>query len=99
MRAFTHLTTFRGAAELATWLTRIAINEALGRLRRRRPRADLAELEAAGADDTRVIPFPRRPPVPRPRPAAPRLAACSSSASTRCPGRCASCSSCATSRG
>ena len=24
VRAFTHLTTFRGAAELATWLTRIA---------------------------------------------------------------------------
>jgi RNA polymerase sigma-70 factor (ECF subfamily) len=64
VRAFTHLTSFRGAAELATWLTRIAMNEALGRLRRRRPRADLAELEAAGADDTRVIPFPTAPASP-----------------------------------
>ena len=40
------------------------MNEALGRLRRRRPRADLAELEAAGADDTRVIPFPTAPAGP-----------------------------------
>ena len=64
VRAFTHLTSFRGAAELATWLTRIAMNEALGRLRRRRPRADLTELEAVGADDTRVIPFPTAPAGP-----------------------------------
>jgi RNA polymerase sigma-70 factor (ECF subfamily) len=64
VRAFTRLATFRGTAELATWLTRIAMNEALGRLRRRRPRADLGELEAAGADDTRVIPFPSAPAGP-----------------------------------
>ena len=40
---------FRGDARLSTWLTRIAINVALGRLRRVRPRADLAEVEAAAA--------------------------------------------------
>jgi RNA polymerase sigma-70 factor (ECF subfamily) len=61
VRAFTNLARFRGEAQLATWLTRIAINEALGRLRRRRPRADLAELDAAGADDRRVVAFPSAP--------------------------------------
>ena len=34
VRAFTHLDGFRGDSSLATWLARIAINEALGRLRR-----------------------------------------------------------------
>jgi RNA polymerase sigma factor (sigma-70 family) len=41
MRAFSKLATFRGDASLATWLTRIVLNEALGRLRRRRPTAEL----------------------------------------------------------
>jgi RNA polymerase sigma-70 factor (ECF subfamily) len=37
VRAFTHLQDFRGGSSLATWLARIATNEALGRLRRQRP--------------------------------------------------------------
>ena len=45
LRAFTHLDTFRGAARLSTWLTRIAVNEALGRLRQRRPLFDLNVLD------------------------------------------------------
>src|SRR6188472_3310040 len=36
VRAFTHLESFRGDSSLATWLARIAINEALGRRRRQR---------------------------------------------------------------
>lgn len=40
VRAFTSLDTFRGEAGFGTWLTRIAMNEALGRLRRRRPMVD-----------------------------------------------------------
>src|ERR1051325_7431728 len=35
VNAFTNLRQFRGHAQFATWLTRIAINEALGRVRRR----------------------------------------------------------------
>src|SRR3954447_4608168 len=40
VRAFQSLGSFRGEASLATWLTRIAYNEALGRLRRRRTVVD-----------------------------------------------------------
>src|SRR5712672_3842118 len=36
VRAFTHLEHFRGDSSLSTWLSRIAMNEALGRLRRQR---------------------------------------------------------------
>ena len=36
--AFAHLASFRGeVSRSSTWLSRIAINEALGRLRRKRP--------------------------------------------------------------
>ena len=37
VRAFTGLDMFRGDAAFGTWITRIAMNEALGRLRKRRP--------------------------------------------------------------
>ena len=36
-RAFVHLKAFQGQSRFSTWLTRIAINEALLMLRRRRP--------------------------------------------------------------
>src|ERR687897_1208245 len=35
VNAFTHLRQFNGSAQFATWLTRIAVNEALARVRRR----------------------------------------------------------------
>ena len=35
VNAFTHLRQFNGSAQFSTWLTRIAINEALARIRRR----------------------------------------------------------------
>ena len=49
LRAFTHLSEFRAEARLSTWLTRIALNEALGRRRRRRPTVDMKALEAMAA--------------------------------------------------
>lgn len=58
VRAFINLSRFRGESAIATWLTRIALNEALGRLRRRRPEADLAAAGELSADDPRVVAFP-----------------------------------------
>jgi RNA polymerase sigma-70 factor (ECF subfamily) len=58
VRAFANLTTFRGEASLATWLSRIALNEALGRLRGRRPNADLTEIESRPPTQSQIVPFP-----------------------------------------
>ncbi len=46
LRAFTHLNGFKGEASLATWLARIVANEALARLRRRRPTVDIEDADA-----------------------------------------------------
>src|SRR3546814_17961862 len=37
LKAFLHLDGFAGASRLSTWLVKIAVNEALARLRRRMP--------------------------------------------------------------
>jgi len=58
VRAFTNLDQFRGESSLATWLSRIVLNEALGRLRRRRPTVDLGTIENRPASQAQVIPFP-----------------------------------------
>lgn len=60
MRAFSHLDAFRGASSLSTWLSRITINEALGRLRRKR-RAEGAGLMSAGSIEAEIIRFPLNP--------------------------------------
>ena len=57
VRAFTHLESFRGDSSLSTWLSRIAMNEALGRLRRRRPAVELDSLPQA-ALEAEIIQFP-----------------------------------------
>jgi RNA polymerase sigma-70 factor, ECF subfamily len=57
VRAFTHLQDFRGDSSLATWLARIAMNEALGRLRRARPSVDFSTL-APGVLEAQIIQFP-----------------------------------------
>lgn len=58
-RAFTHLDGFRGEAQLSTWLTRIALNEALGRLRRQRPYVDLKTIDnVTDQGEARVIVLP-----------------------------------------
>jgi RNA polymerase sigma-70 factor (ECF subfamily) len=57
VRAFSQLAEFRGEARFATWLTRIVINEALGRLRARRRTAEF-ERRAASTSEAEIIPFP-----------------------------------------
>jgi RNA polymerase sigma-70 factor (ECF subfamily) len=57
VRAFTHLADFRGDSSLATWLSRITINEALGRLRARRPTVDLTTFEVQRTP-AEIIKFP-----------------------------------------
>ncbi|MER8865560.1 RNA polymerase sigma factor [Mesorhizobium sp. M0751] len=54
--AFAHLESFRGDASLATWLSRIVINEALGRLRKRRRMVAMPENPQA-----EIIRFPLNP--------------------------------------
>ncbi|WP_271899322.1 RNA polymerase sigma factor [Candidatus Phyllobacterium onerii] len=61
--AFVHLEKFRGDSSLATWLSRIVINEALGRLRKKRhasafataivlaPQADIIQFPLNTSDD------------------------------------------------
>jgi len=54
VRAFTHLDGFRGESGLSTWLSRIAINVALGRVRRAKQ-----NVEWAGArPEAEIIQFP-----------------------------------------
>lgn len=57
VRACTGLDMFRGDAAFGTWITRIAINEALGRLRKRKPSVDW---ESYGENRTQaqIIDFP-----------------------------------------
>ncbi|MBN9545530.1 MAG: RNA polymerase sigma factor [Alphaproteobacteria bacterium] len=63
LKAFTAIGLFRGEAGLNTWLTAITLNEARGRLRRRRPAESLERMEE---DGVRVIPFPGMAEIPDP---------------------------------
>lgn len=59
VRAFAALEAFRGESSLLTWLTRIVINEARGRLRqRRRATVDLDQVETAQIAGALVVAFP-----------------------------------------
>ena len=57
VRAFSGLDMFRGDAAFGTWITRIAMNEALGRLRRRRPTVDW-ETYGLNRREAEIIHFP-----------------------------------------
>lgn len=50
VRAFQHLSQFQGRAKFSTWLTRIAVHEALGRLRRRARFEDLDSMVESEGD-------------------------------------------------
>ncbi|MBV9833827.1 MAG: RNA polymerase sigma factor [Alphaproteobacteria bacterium] len=58
LRAFASLDAFRGESSLLTWLTRIVINEANGRLRKRRNVVGVEQIEAAQGRGADVIMFP-----------------------------------------
>ncbi len=58
VRGFSRLSEFEGRSSLSTWLTRIVVNEALGRLRKRRPSADFADVERGVVDNGQLVPFP-----------------------------------------
>lgn len=60
--AFTHLSSYRGEAGLAAWLSRIVMNEALGRLRRREsmvfethPNAEIIQFPTTATDPERTM--------------------------------------------
>jgi RNA polymerase sigma-70 factor, ECF subfamily len=55
--AFTHLASYRGESALGTWLSRIVINEALGRLRSKRTTLDVTSLDATRSK-AEIIQFP-----------------------------------------
>lgn len=57
LQAFAHLNTFRGEARLSTWLTRIALNEALGRLRRRKDIVELSQWERTEDNRAQILIF------------------------------------------
>jgi RNA polymerase sigma-70 factor (ECF subfamily) len=62
LRAFTHLADFRGEARFSTWMSRIVLNEAIGRLRQRKaPLAELAVLDKDPATVAEIIRFPSAP--------------------------------------
>lgn len=55
VRAFAAIGGFRGEASLSTWLTRITLNEARGRLRKRRTNVGLGTIEAMQEEGAQVI--------------------------------------------
>jgi RNA polymerase sigma-70 factor (ECF subfamily) len=58
LRAFSNLSKFRGDSSLATWLTRIALNEALGHKRKQRATVTLESVETVQETSAQIIQFP-----------------------------------------
>ena len=59
LSAFAHIQDFRAESTLATWLSRIVINECLQRLRSGKARR--ADVELEPSVEARIIPFPHDP--------------------------------------
>jgi RNA polymerase sigma-70 factor (ECF subfamily) len=65
MSAFVHLTNFDERSRFATWLTRIAINSALGQLRKKRGKREIPMDEPSPASESRPhLEIPDRAPNP-----------------------------------
>ncbi|ODT11766.1 MAG: RNA polymerase subunit sigma [Kaistia sp. SCN 65-12] len=58
VNAFARLASFRRESSLGTWLSRIVINEVLGRRRRHHPTVELTAVIEADAVEADIIPFP-----------------------------------------
>jgi RNA polymerase sigma-70 factor, ECF subfamily len=63
-RAFTNLGTFRGESRFSTWVTRIAINEALMLLRRRRAHLPLSDSSCFDKERACILDLPDESPTP-----------------------------------
>ena len=86
--AYRHIADFRGGAQLATWLTRIVVNQALMRLRRRKRDRVVVPFGERWATERGVDPEPPRPTWPtRQRIAARRPAAGRNPPHARAPDR------------
>ena len=59
--AFTNLASYRGEGTLKSWLSRIVINEFLGRIRQKRSSIDLATMEEQQSE-AQIIRFPQSTP-------------------------------------
>lgn len=70
LRAFRAISGFRGDADVMTWLTRIVVNEARGRLRKRRPTVGIEAIEQAQRAGAAIIAFPLPPGIDTPEAAA-----------------------------
>jgi RNA polymerase sigma-70 factor (ECF subfamily) len=70
LRAFRAIGTFRGDSGIMTWLTRIVVNEARGRLRKHRPTVDIEQVERAQEAGAAIIAFPVPPGFEAPEAAA-----------------------------
>jgi RNA polymerase sigma-70 factor (ECF subfamily) len=57
IRALHHIGEFKGRSSLTTWLYRIAINEALMQLRRRRPEVSLSDVNSDESDEPAYTPL------------------------------------------
>jgi RNA polymerase sigma-70 factor, ECF subfamily len=61
VNAFTNIASFRGESRFSTWLSRIVLNEALGRLRNRQRTVRIASMDEAEAVEAKIIRFPSAP--------------------------------------
>src|SRR5262249_39549151 len=55
IQAYRSLASFRGDAQLSTWLARIVANEALQRLRKQSRRAEIVPLQSAAAPEVEQV--------------------------------------------
>jgi RNA polymerase sigma-70 factor, ECF subfamily len=63
-RAFTNLGKFRGDSAFSTWMTRIAVNDALMMLRQRRASIQIVEDSSGGEQKSSAIDFADKGPTP-----------------------------------